>query len=109
MKAEIEGNLTAEEFNKLLGTGELILEEGEEWMATYDTKNKNLCKDGTLCFDANHTVDRQTGKKRAPQRRELHNSNCKQRRCLEVQDALKKGQRVVKGAAAGGGAHKARK
>ena len=28
-KAEMEGTITAEEFNKLLGTGELVLEEGE--------------------------------------------------------------------------------
>lgn len=108
-KAEMEGTITAEEFNKLLGTGELILEEGEEWMATHDTKNRNLCKEDLPCFINNHTVDKSSGKKRRPERREMHDRSCLQRRCLEVQDALKKGRRVVKGAAAGKAAKKARK
>jgi hypothetical protein len=67
--------------------------EGEEWMLTHDTKNKNLCKEGVACFDKNHHV-MGNGKKRAPQRKELHDRNCLQRRCLEVQDAVKKVLRV---------------
>ena len=94
-RAELEAVVTVEAFNAALGSGELRLAEGEEWMLTHNTHHNNLCVEGTPCFDANHTVDKRTGKKRAPQRRELHHPACKQRRCLEVKLALRKGQRVV--------------
>ena len=93
-RAELEAVATAAAFNAVLGSGELKLAEGEEWMLTYDTKNKNLCKEGTPCFEANHHRDQKTGKKRAPQRQELHQLDCKQRRCLEVQAALRASKRV---------------
>ena len=79
---------------RLLGTGSLALKEGEEWMLTHDTNHKNLCKPELPCFINNHHVV--NGKKRAPQRKDLHDPTCLQRRCLEVQDALRKGQRVAK-------------
>jgi hypothetical protein len=88
--------ITAATFNAVLGTGELSLGEGEQWMLTHDTHHNNLCKEGLPCFDQNHHVDNKTGKKRAPQRKELHKRDCLQRRCLEVQNAVKKGQRVAR-------------
>ena len=94
-KAQMAAVATAAAFNAALGTGELSLAEGEEWMLTHDTKNKNLCTEGVACFDKNNHV-MASGKKRAPQRKELHDRNCLQRRCLEVQDAIKKGHRVVR-------------
>ena len=64
-------------------------------MLTHDTHHNNLCKEGVACFDKNHHV-MASGKKRAPQRKDLHDRDCLQRRCLEVQGAVKKGQRVTR-------------
>ena len=95
-KAELAALATAAAFNEALGTGELFLAEGEEWMLTHDTKNSNLCKPGLPCYDCNHTTDSRTGRKRAPVGVRKHDAACLQRRCLEVQLALKNGHRVVK-------------
>ena len=95
-KAELAAVATAAAFNEALGTGELSLAEGEEWMLTHDTKNSNLCKPGLPCYDCNHTTDSRTGRKRAPVGVRKHDAACLQRRCLEVQLALKNGHRVVK-------------
>jgi len=92
---ELACTVTAEAFNKLLGSGELFLEPGEEWMLTHPTKHKNLCLPGSKCFEENGIVDK-NGNKRRPPRMEMHDRMCKQRKCLEVQAAWRKGQRVVK-------------
>lgn len=83
--------MTVEEFNSKLGTATLQIAEGEEWLLS--SGRKRYCREGTPCFDANHTVD-QNGSKRAPHALGSHLMSCPQRRHLEVQQALMKGVRV---------------
>ena len=100
--------VTVDSFNAMLGTGELQLRPEEAWMMS--SGRLRLCQlDGEeagrrggeaaaaaarACYAKNHTTDQKTGVKRAPQRAELHERNCPQRRLLEVQRAITNNLRV---------------
>ncbi len=88
--ARAEG-LTIETFNAQLGDGTLQLQPGEEWMLT--ASRAYLCKPGDACYERNGSTDA-SGKKRGPPRKDMHDSDCPQRKALAVIDAVKRGIRV---------------